>query len=57
MYLLNLIKDTVETRNKQNVKRHDFLDLLIELKERGKLVEEDMGELETDAHAQPIGRS
>ncbi|XP_019866203.2 probable cytochrome P450 6a13 [Aethina tumida] len=41
-FFMNITRETVEYREKHNVKRKDFLDLLIQLKNTGKLEEEHM---------------
>ncbi|XP_014291322.1 cytochrome P450 6a2 [Halyomorpha halys] len=45
-YIMKLVSDTVEYREKNNVTRNDFLDLLIQLKNKGSLKEgkEEVGE-------------
>ena len=39
-FFLNIVKDVVEYREKNNVKRNDFMDLLLQLKNNGELVDE-----------------
>ncbi|XP_066905483.1 cytochrome P450 6a2-like [Halyomorpha halys] len=46
LYVYNLVKDTVKQREENNIKRKDFLDLLIQLKNKGSL--EDEKEEETE---------
>lgn len=41
-FFMNITKETVQYREKHNIKRKDFLDLLIQLKNTGKLEEENM---------------
>ncbi|XP_045460602.1 probable cytochrome P450 6a14 [Harmonia axyridis] len=45
-FFMNLVKDTVEYREKNNVKRKDFMQLLIQLKNEGKLVDDEKMEAE-----------
>ncbi|CAH1391332.1 unnamed protein product [Nezara viridula] len=45
-YIMKLISDTVEYREKNQVTRNDFLDLLIQLKNKGSLREEGIAETE-----------
>ncbi|XP_014275142.1 cytochrome P450 6a2 [Halyomorpha halys] len=45
-YIVNLIEKTMEYREKNNIKRNDFLDLLIQLKNKGTIGEEMKDEIE-----------
>ncbi|XP_045460600.1 probable cytochrome P450 6a14 [Harmonia axyridis] len=45
-FFINLVKDTVEYREKNNVIRKDFMQLLIQLKNEGKLVDDEKMEAE-----------
>lgn len=36
-FFLNIVKETMEFRELNNVKRNDFMDLLIQLKNKGRL--------------------
>lgn len=38
---MNVVKETVEYREKNNVRRNDFLQLLIDLKNKGKIEDVD----------------
>jgi hypothetical protein len=40
-YFRNVIRNSIEERKRTGTKRRDFLQLLIELKEKGKLVDDD----------------
>ncbi|XP_067009323.2 probable cytochrome P450 6a13 [Anabrus simplex] len=40
-FFLNVVKETVDYREKNNVKRNDFLQMLIELKNKGHVEEDD----------------
>ncbi|XP_045483362.1 probable cytochrome P450 6a14 [Harmonia axyridis] len=40
-FFMTVVKDTVEYREKNNISRKDFMDLLIQLKNKGKLVDDD----------------
>lgn len=44
-FFLGIVKETVEYREKHNVKRNDFMDLLIQLKNHGTLDGADVGKL------------
>ncbi|XP_023712683.1 probable cytochrome P450 6a14 [Cryptotermes secundus] len=48
-YFRSMVQDTVNYREKNNVKRNDFMQLLIQIKNRGK-VEEEHGYLEQNGH-------
>ncbi|XP_023707096.2 probable cytochrome P450 6a20, partial [Cryptotermes secundus] len=48
-YFHSMVQDTVNYREKNNVKRNDFMQLLIQIKNRGK-VEEEHGYLEQNGH-------
>lgn len=39
-FFMKIVKDVVEYREKNNVKRNDFMDLLLQLKNEGELVDE-----------------
>ena len=47
-YFRNMVKETVEYREKNNVKRHDFLQLLIQLKNKGLLDDEEKTEYQNN---------
>lgn len=56
-FFLGIVKETVEYREKHNIKRNDFMDLLIQLKNHGTLDGADVGKLsmnEIAAQVQPI---
>lgn len=38
-FLIKLISDTIDYREKSNIKRNDFLDLLIQLKNKGTITD------------------
>lgn len=40
-FFLNAIKETMDYREQNNVRRNDFMDLLIQLKNKGKLEDVD----------------
>lgn len=40
-FLINLVRDTMEFRKTNGVERKDFMQLLIELKEKGKIEDVD----------------
>lgn len=42
-FFFKIIEETIEYREKNNVRRHDFMDLLLQLKNKGKL-DDDKGE-------------
>lgn len=44
-FFLGIVKETVEYREKNNIKRNDFMDLLIQLKTHGTLDGADVGKL------------
>ncbi|PNF35807.1 putative cytochrome P450 6a14 [Cryptotermes secundus] len=48
-YFHSMVQDTVNYREKNNIKRNDFMQLLIQIKNRGK-VEEEHGYLEQNGH-------
>jgi cytochrome P450 family 6 len=48
-YFRSMVQDTVNYREKNNIKRNDFMQLLIQIKNRGK-VEEEHGYLEQNGH-------
>ncbi|CAH1394735.1 unnamed protein product [Nezara viridula] len=45
-YIVNLVENTLEYREKNNIKRNDFLDLLIELKNKGTIGDDMKNEIE-----------
>ncbi|XP_067005228.1 probable cytochrome P450 6a13 [Anabrus simplex] len=47
-FFLNAVKETVQYRIKHNIKRDDFMHLLIQLKQRGKLNDEDETKISHD---------
>lgn len=40
-FFMNVVKDTVEYREKNNIDRKDFMQLLIQLKNKGRLVDDE----------------
>lgn len=44
-FFMNIVKETIEYREKNNVKRDDFMDLLISLKNHGRIDDEKVGYL------------
>jgi cytochrome P450 family 6 len=48
-YFRNMVQDTVNYRENNNIKRNDFLQLLIQIKNEGK-VEEDHSYLQQNDH-------
>jgi hypothetical protein len=48
-YFRNMVKDTVNYREKNNIKRNDFMQLLIQLKNKEE-VEEDRSYLQQNGH-------
>ncbi|CAH1400040.1 unnamed protein product [Nezara viridula] len=52
-YVVKLVQDTIEYREKNNIKRNDFLDLLIQLKNKGTVGDDLKDEIE-DQKCQPF---
>nr|XP_014290842.1 cytochrome P450 6a2-like isoform X1 [Halyomorpha halys] len=52
-YIVKLVEDTIEYREKNNIKRNDFLDLLIQLKNKG-IVGDDMKDEIEENKCQPF---
>ncbi|XP_023709398.1 probable cytochrome P450 6a14 isoform X4 [Cryptotermes secundus] len=56
-YFLKMVQETVEYREKNNVKRNDFMQLLIQLKEKGSLDSEQGAEDRTEEEMNGIGET
>lgn len=56
-FFLGIVKETVEYREKNNIKRNDFMDLLIQLKNYGTLDGADVGKLSLNEIAAQVGRA
>lgn len=50
-FFINAVKETMDFRKANNVERNDFMQLLIELKEKGKILDVDKDEREPEAPA------